>query len=159
MSQTLITDPSPTLDWLIGPVDESGKGELADAVAVAFGTDRLADASDILPDPNDDDRRGWWGDLDASLLYDGWPIGSRLWLLAREKITDAAAKRGSTIGRIEAYLREAMQPFIDRRIASRMQMNVTRTGIEQIDAQVTLYRGPAQIVDLRYTPLWDQISP
>lgn len=159
MTTALITNPAMTMEWLLAPVDESGDGELADAVAVAFGTDRLADPSDVLPDPNDDNRRGWWGDLDAALLYDGWPLGSRIWLLAREKITDAAAQRGSTIGRIQAYLSEAMQPFIDRKIASRMQINVTRTGIERIDAQVTLYRGPAQLVDLRYTPLWDQIVP
>ncbi len=156
---TLITDPAATLAWLVAPVDDSGDGELADAVAVALGTDRLADASDVLPDPNDDDRRGWWGDLDAAFLFNGWPIGSRLWLLAREKITDAAAQRGSTIGRVEAYLREAVQPFIDNRIASKMQVTVTRSGIEQIDASVVLYRGPAQVVDLRYASLWNQIAP
>lgn len=155
----IITNPAMTLEWLVQPVDESGDGELADAVAVALGTDRTADASDILPDPNDDDRRGWWGDTDAELLYEGWPIGCRLWLLAREKITTAAAKRGSTVGRIESYIREAVQPFIDRRIASRMQVAVVRTSLEEIDASVTLYRGPMQLVDLRYTSLWDKIIP
>lgn len=155
----LITDPALTLAWLMAPVDESGDGELADAVAVALGTDRLADLSDVLPDPNDDNRRGWWGDVDASLLFGGWPLGCRLWLLAREKITDAAARRGSTIGRVETYLREAMQPFIDAKIASRMTVTVTRSAIDSIDAQIVLYRGPAVLVDLRYAALWDKIIP
>jgi phage gp46-like protein len=155
----LITDPSLTLAWLVAPVDDSGDGELADAVVVALGTDRLAEASDDLPDPNDDNRRGWWGDVDAALLFGGWPLGCRLWLLAREKITDAAARRGSTIGRIETYLRESMQPFIAAGIASRMQIDVVRSGIDQIDTMVQLYRGPALLVDLRYGALWDKIAP
>lgn len=157
MPQTLITDPALTLEWLIAPVDESGDGELADAVAVALGTDRLADPSDTLPDPNDDNRRGWWGDLDAALLFNGWPIGARLWLMAREKITGAGARQGSTIARIETYLREALQPFIDNRIASRMRVNVIRADLSSIEASVTLYRGPSEVVDLRYAALWDRI--
>jgi phage gp46-like protein len=154
-----ITDPSLTLDWLMARVDDSGDGELADAVTVALGTDRLADPSDELPDPNDDDRRGWWGDLDAQYLFNGWPIGSRFWLLAREKITDAAAARGATIGRVEAYGREAMQGFIDNRIASRMQVSAVRSDLDEIDLSITLYRGPTQVVDLRYAALWSQIIP
>jgi phage gp46-like protein len=156
---TVITDPAMTLDWLIAPVDDSGDGELADAVAVALGTDRLADPSDVLPDPNDDNRRGWWGDLDAGVLFAGWPIGCRLWLLSREKIIGIGARQGTTIGRIEAYLREALQPFIDNKIASRMQIDATRSELDRIDASVTLYRGPTQIVDLRYAALWDRITP
>lgn len=156
---TIITDPAMTLDWLIAPVDESGDGELADAVAVALGTDRLADPSDTLPDPNDDNRRGWWGDLDAEILFNGWPIGCRLWLLAREKITGSGARQGSLTGRIDTYLREALQPFIANKIASRMQISVTRVDIDGINASVTLYRGPTQLVDLRYAALWDRIIP
>lgn len=155
----MITDPALTLDWLIAPVDEDGAGELADAVAVALGTDRLADAADELPDPNDDNRRGWWGDLDTALLFGGWPIGCRLWLMAREKITDAMAQRGSTIGRIEAYIREAMQPFIEARIATQMKIDIQRVGLDRIDAQITLFRGQVILVDLRYASLWNKIVP
>ena len=153
----LITDPSLSLAWLVAPVDDSGDGELADAVAVALGSDRIADPSDELPDPNDDNRRGWWGDIDAARLFGGWPIGCRLWLLSREAITGPAARRGATIGRIEAYIREAMQPIIDARIATRMTIDVQRSAVDQIDAQVTLFRGSAVLVDLRYAPLWDKI--
>jgi phage gp46-like protein len=155
----LITDPSMTEDWLFVPVDSSGDGELADAVAVALGTDRLADPSDSLPDPDSDDRRGWWGDIDAALLFNGWPIGSRLWLLAREKITGSAARQGATAGKIDAYIREAMKPFIDQKIASRMQITVTRVDVDYFSAQVTLYRGPSVLVDIRYSGLWSKIAP
>ena len=108
---------------------------LATAVIVALGTDRLASADDILPDPDSTDRRGWWGDLDAQQIWDAWPIGCRLWLLKREKITGTDAQRGSTLVRIENYIREAIQPFIDARIASSMQVTITqRLDTQRIDA-------------------------
>jgi phage gp46-like protein len=144
-----------SVDWLLlgdGTLDSSEA--LATAVIVALGTDRLADLDDILPDPDSTDRHGWWGDLDADVIWDGWPIGTRLWLLKREKITGAGAARGSTLTRIDSYIREAIQPFIDRRIASSMEVAVERTGLERIDALVRLYRGPELAVDLRYQVLW-----
>lgn len=150
--------PSQTevsVDWSLlgnGALDDSES--LATAVIVALGTDRLAQRSDILPDPDSTDRRGWWGDLDTELIWDGWPIGTRLWLIRRDKITGAGAERGSTLTRIDSYIREAIQPFIDRRIASRMDVDVERVGRERITALIRLYRGPELAVELRYQVLW-----
>ena len=103
------------------------------------------------------DRHGWWGDLDSELIWNGWPIGTRLWLLKREKITGAGARQGSTLTRVDSYIREAIQPFIDRRVATRMEIKVERIGRERIQALVRLYRGPTLAVDLRYQVLWDGI--
>jgi phage gp46-like protein len=147
-----------SVDWSLlsnGTLDDSDA--LATAVIVALGTDRLASRDDRLPDPDSTDRRGWWGDLDTELIWNGWPIGTRLWLLKREKITGAGAQQGSTITRVNSYIREAIQPFIDRRIASHMEINVERVGRERIQALVRLYRGPTLAVDLRYQVLWDGI--
>lgn len=82
-----------TLDWLQTPtglIDETN--ELVTAFLVALGSDAAAAASDVLPDPRSDDRRGWWGDLNAAAIWNGWPLGSKLWLLTRAKILDAAAR-------------------------------------------------------------------
>jgi phage gp46-like protein len=144
-----------SVDWLLlnnGTLDSSEA--LATAVIVALGTDRLAETTDILPDLDSTDRRGWWGDLDAGIIWNGWPIGTRLWLVKRDKITGAGAQRGSTLARIDAYIREAIQPFIDQRIASRMNVTVERVGSERIQALIQLYRGPELAVDLRYQVLW-----
>jgi|SRR5262245_51657412 len=144
-----------SVDWFLrsdGTLDENQA--LATAVIVALGTDRLAERTDILPDPDSTDRRGWWGDLDAKELFDGWNIGSRLWLLKRAKITGPGAQGGATVRLVEIYIREAIQPFIDRRIASRMDVSVHRIGTERIDALVRLYRGPELAVDLRFQVLW-----
>ena len=144
-----------SVDWLLlndGTLDS--KEALATAVIVALGTDRLAERTDLLPDPDSTDRRGWWGDLDAEVIWGGWPIGTRLWLLKRDKITGAGSARGSTLTRVDAYIREAIQPFIDQRIASRMDVSVERVGLERIQALIQLYRGPELAVDLRYQVLW-----
>lgn len=69
---------------------------LTTAVLLSLFTDRRADVADRLPDDSGD-RRGWWGDS-----YRPRPIGSRLWLLAREKTID------SVLTRAEDYAREAL---------------------------------------------------
>ena len=130
---------------------------LATAVVVALGTDRLADPGDLLPDPDDTDRRGWWGDFDSEEVWDGWPIGSRLWTLQRDKITGSGAQRGPTTVRVEHYIIEAIQPFLDRRIGSQMYVKATRAGDSRIDALVRIYRGPTVEIELRYAVLWEGI--
>jgi phage gp46-like protein len=148
-----------TLDWLISPYRQLDTADqLATGVIVALGTDARANDSDELPDPDDDDRRGWWGDLDALEIWDGWPIGSRLWILNRAKIADQVAKGGATVGKIETMIREALQPFITRKIASRIYVKVERNGANRIDALVRLYRGPKDAIELRFADLWSQIG-
>jgi phage gp46-like protein len=147
---------SVTVDWSLladGTLDDTQA--LASAVVVALGTDRLADASDL--DLDETDRRGWWGDYDAEEIWDGWPIGSRLWLLKRAKITGSGAQSGPTTVRVEHYIYEAIQPFLDRRIGSHMFVRATRHGDSRIDALVRIYRGPTVEIELRYAVLWDGV--
>ncbi|SDA12866.1 Mu-like prophage protein gp46 [Methylobacterium sp. UNC378MF] len=135
-----------------GQLDTSD--EMATAVVVALMTDALAGPDDELPDSRDTDRRGWWGDVDAKEIWDGWPIGSKLWLLSRTTITGVAARKGATTVQIEDYIREALQPFLDRRIASRLDVTVVRAGVERIEARIVMYRGDELLLDLRFSDLW-----
>ena len=147
------------IDWVPlsdGTLDHTQA--LATAVIVALGTNRLALSSDILPDPDSTDRQGWWGDLDAEEIWNGWPIGCRLWLLKRSKIVGTEAHGGATVTLVEQYIREALQPFIDLKIVSQMDVRAARVGVERIDARVRLYRGPELAVDLMYEVLWDEIT-
>jgi len=147
-----------TVDWLLlddGTLDETQA--LATAVIVALGTDALADAADILPDPDSTDRRGWWGNLDAAEIWNGWDIGCKLWLLTRAKITGPEAWEGATVTRVEQYIRDAIQPFIDRKIGSAMWVKAERVAREQINAVVRLYRGPQLEIELQYQILWTDI--
>src|SRR5262249_41414320 len=147
------------IDWLLNPdgtLDDTQA--LATAVIVALGTDRLAAVDDILPDPDSTDRAGWWGDLDAEELFNGWPIGTKLWLLKRTKIVGPEDPEGSTVARVEQYIAEALRPFVDLRIVSSFDVEAVRVGVQRIDAYVVLYRGPKTPVELRFQILWDEIE-
>lgn len=149
---------SVTCDWNLlpdGTLDDTQA--LATAIIVALGTDARAGPDDILPDPNSTDRKGWWGDADAELIWGGWPIGSRLWLMKRSKITGIEAQQGSTMARIEGYIRECIAPFILNRIGSGMFVECTRADTQQINALIRIYRGPDLEIELRYQVLWDEI--
>lgn len=158
VQNTVFPKSAVSVDWSLlddGTLDETQA--LATAIIVALGTDRLADPSDILPDPDSTDRRGWWGDFDAQPIWDGWPIGTRLWLLTREKIVGPGANQGATVVRVEQYIREAIQPFLDRRIGSASVVKATRVSTQRIDALVRIFRGPILEIELRYEVLWQDI--
>jgi phage gp46-like protein len=159
----LITIEGPdiwTFDWLQTPsglIDETQ--QLAAAVTLALNTDATADPNDILPDPRSTDRRGWWGDLDAETIWNGWPIGSKLWLLIRAKIVGVEAAEGSTTFRVHNYIVNALQPFIDNRVFSQIKVTVTQPTLQRIDARIIIYRGPNNVIQLNYAPLWTEIFP
>lgn len=146
-------------DWLLKPdntLDESE--ELCNIVKLALLTYGLANADDVLPDPDSTDRCGWWGDLDAATIWNGWPIGSKLWLLARAKITPAQAREGSTLARAESYCRAALNPMIENRLCSRIDVTATRADIDKIVVTVTVYRGPLPQIQLQFQNLWSDIE-
>ena len=138
-------------DWLVAPSGAlASDDDLATAFRIALLTDRRALADDELPDDGDD-LRGWWADLEAEEIWNGWPIGSRLWLLGRAKIT------AETVARAEQYCQEALQPFIGRRIVSRIDIVLERIGQASIGGTIMAYRGPARAVDLRFEELWNEV--
>jgi phage gp46-like protein len=140
-----------------GLIDEAES--LATAVIVALGTNRLALPDDVLPGaPDDTDRRGWWADTDAELIWNAWPIGCRLWLIERHKITGFEASQGSTIARIDSYIREALRPFVENQICSSFDVTVERTELQKIVARITIWRGPLPAIQLQFQALWDEIG-
>lgn len=146
------------IDWnLLGDGTLDSTQALATAIIVALGTDKLADPGDELPDPDDTDRRGWWGDYQAQEIWGGWPIGCKLWLLQRAKIEGPGSRRGATTTRVVQYISECIQPFIDRRIGTTFGVEATRVDRQRIDALVRIYRGPVVEIELRYAILWNDI--
>jgi phage gp46-like protein len=145
-------------DWLLKPdnsLDETE--EIVNLVKVALLTWALADADDTLPDPDSTDRAGWWGDHEAETIWDGWPIGAKIWLLSRSKITPAEARDGSTLARVEQYCMIALAPLIEKRICSHIEVEATRASIERINVLVKVFRGPQRQIELRFQNLWDEI--
>jgi phage gp46-like protein len=89
---------------------------LETAVVVSLFSDARAREGDPA-DPNGDPR-GWWGD--AYLEAPDHQLGSRLWLLKRHKTT--------VDGQIAAinYTKEALQWLLDDRVASTVDVTLTR---------------------------------
>ena len=148
-----------TADWSLlanGTLDE--REELANYVKVALLSDRLAATDEILPDPDSTDRRGWWGDMDAQPIWKGWQLGCKNWLLTRAKITDKNAWEGDTVIRAQNYTRESLQPMIDLKMCSRIDVVAERVGVERIDVLVLVYRGPELAVQLIFQDMWRQMQ-
>lgn len=137
-------------DWVLSGRTLDPSMQLVSAVAVALLTHRTAEDDDELPEFASD-RRGWWADAEAAEIRGGWPIGSRLWLLAREKQTD------ETRARAEAYIRECLDPFVERSIVAAYDLNVDWFAFERLGAEITLYRGPRESVAVRFETLWDEV--
>jgi phage gp46-like protein len=149
-----------TIDWQLlsdGELDDSMA--LATAVMVALGTNSLADITDRLPDPDSTNREGWWGDFDGDVIWNAWPIGTKLWLLRRSAIEPVESKFGGTQAWATNYIRDAIQPFIDNKIATRYEILSMRTDKQTISAVVRIYRGPSYAIDLMYQMLWQGIAP
>lgn len=96
--------------------DLATDAELAAAVIVSLFTDARALPDDILPDGSGD-RRGWWGDTRPPVSGDA--IGSRLWLLAREK------QLSSVLARAKTYAEEALAWLIEDGVAAKVQVETS----------------------------------
>jgi phage gp46-like protein len=146
-------------DWRLlssGFLDEGQA--LANVVKVALMTDALSAPGEILPDPDSTDRRGWWGDMDAATIWGASPIGCKNWLLERAKITEPVSFEGDTTVRAEMYTRTALQPLVDMRLCSGIDVQVQRTDIDRIDVAITIFRGPTPEVQLVFQDLWNELT-
>ena len=88
---------------------------LSRAVVISLFTWQRASQSDEV---DNDQRMGWWGDTFAENKGD--KIGSKLWLLLRQKITN------ETINRAQEYAYESLKWLIDDSICSDITVNVER---------------------------------
>lgn len=154
-----------TLNWLLTtnallPVQNSldETQALVTAVTIAFCTDRLAETSDVLPIPGSTDRKGWWGDDGAADIWNGWPVGSRFWLMRRDKITDSNYSGGATTARAVSFANECLQPFVDAKIISDFDATVAQINAQRVDTTATLYRGPLPDISLQFQSLWNELS-
>lgn len=109
-------------DLEIVPGTNGGPGRYAEtegletAIRLSLFTNARAQDGDELPEGEGafgEDLGGWWGD---TFLETGSSLGSRLWLLRREKLTAATRQRARD------YALEALQWLIDDRIASDVEI-------------------------------------
>ncbi len=117
---------------------------LETAILISLFTDRRVSTDEELP-IGEIHRRGWWGDL-GGLPSDR--IGSRLWLLNREKVLPVVLTRA------HEYAKEAVQWLIQDKVANRVEVVVESTRFEELDIQVSVFRPAGTIVKSRYSYNW-----
>jgi phage gp46-like protein len=145
-------------DWLLLPTGSLDETEtLANVAKVALMTDAAALATEVLPDPDSRDRRGWWGDLDAQAIWNGWPIGCKEWLLTRNPILSSDAWEGDTTVRAQQYAQIALSPMISLGMVTSIDVVAARVDVDRIDVAVTLWRGPKDSIQLQFQDLWRQM--
>jgi phage gp46-like protein len=133
-------------DYAIAALGLAEDNTLETAVILSLFTDRQANPADVLPDGGTD-RRGWWADAFPVVPAD--QIGSRLWLLSREKQLQPVLLRA------REYALEALQWLVDDGIAASVDAvaEIVRQGV--LGLTVTITRPNYQAPDTyRYETLW-----
>ena len=122
--------------------------DLETAVIVSLFTDRRAEPDDPLPDGGGD-RRGYWGDG----LTDQ-PLGSRLWLLAREKATR------QTLLRAVEYAKEALAWLVADGVAERVEVAAEWQGSppSRLALAATIYRPATAPARFRFAAVWQDLG-
>lgn len=118
---------------------------LETAVVLSLFTDRRAEDGDPLPG-NAEDRRGWWGDSFPSAPGDR--IGSRLWLLNREKQIPVVLTRA------REYALEALQWLVDDGVARAINVTaeIVRAGV--LGLGIEIVRSDAPVARYRFETFW-----
>lgn len=114
------------------------------AVTLSLFCDRRARDDDSVP--VDLDPRGWWADSFSDVPDD--EMGSRLWLLGREKALPATAERAIT------YAQEALAWIVDDGIASSVTVSAAFVERGYLDMQVAIQRPGKPPFNRRYQYVW-----
>ena len=125
-------------------ITEYQADELVQATLISLFSWRKSNNDDGVDIPN---RQGWWGDTFAADTNDR--IGSRLWLLQREKLTD------EVVARAREYAEESLQWMIDDALAVAINVATDREN-NRLNMSVEIVRpGDAQSIQARFQNLWE----
>jgi phage gp46-like protein len=133
-------------DWVLKGSDLQGGNDLTTAVLISLFTDRVANTDDVISDGSNDPR-GWWGDAGQQ-----YPIGSRLWLLEREKQTDATAARARD------YMAESLKWMLDDGVVARFEIDAQWVAPGRLGASVIAHRQDGSTVAMNFANLWQGIN-
>ena len=142
------SDLSITVDGITLPLLKANADPLTRAVIMSLFTWRRAEPDDSVPESHS--RQGWFGDTYASVTGD--KIGSRLWLLAREKLTPA------TIERARSYAEEALHWLLEDAVASHITVQAERVGLSMLAVRVAIYRTDGPPRQLDFEDVWSVLN-
>ena len=125
-------------------ITEYQADELVQALLISLFSWRRSNDDDGVEIPQ---RQGWWGDTFADETNDR--IGSRLWLLQREKLTDEISARA------REYAEESLQWMITDALAQEIVVKTYRDN-GRLDMTIDVVRpGDAKTLQARFQNLWD----
>lgn len=131
-------------DVVVAGADLLADDGLETAVLLSIALDRRADDDDGLAD--DADPKGWWGDSYADTPGDR--IGSKLWLLKREKQLPSVALK------VQEYAEQALQWLIDDGVASGVVCDAEWIADYTLGLTVTISRPNKKPFIRKYQYVW-----
>lgn len=129
-------------DWIVVPGDLLQGDDLQTAIYISLFTDRLAHDDDQI---DGTDRRGWWGDTGEE-----YQIGSRLWLLRRQKLTPQVA------GKAEDFCLEALQWLLDDSVVSSITVQSRMVYPRTLLLGITWQEPGKTMQSVKYSWVWEQ---
>jgi phage gp46-like protein len=145
----MIVEPNklPRFELATSAAAMTEENSLQTAVIISLFTDRLANVDDVPPDSTDD-RRGWWADSLAANENDN--IGSRLWLLDREKET------ANVLRKAEEYTYEALEWLVEDAVASAVRVVATNPRDGWLNLNIQIDRPGKETAQYNY--LWEALN-
>ena len=138
-----------TADVTITGTDLDADRGLVTSVLLSLFTDRRAENDDVPPSGDDRDRRGWWADEFADI--EGDRVGSRLWLLARSKLTRETALNA------EEFVREALAWMLEDKVVASVEV-ATELTTTALLISIELLRPGRDPVTFRFSHTWDHLE-
>lgn len=132
-------------DFILQNGDIATDAGLETAVIISLFSDRRAPDADVFATPQDDPR-GWWGDTVPNM--EGDYIGSRLWLLGREKNDLTVSARA------EEWAREALQWMIEDRVVSGVTVEASQPGGGVLLIEIKIDRPGKERTTFKYDLNW-----
>jgi phage gp46-like protein len=158
-------------DWSLTGADLTVDQGLETAVIISWFTDRRAEDDDVLPDDatgpfgltiqGSGDRRGWWGDWypDGVSVADGTSpptptdrIGSRLWLLRREKQVQ------DVLDRAKEYGEESLAWMVEDAVVASVTVTASIGPNGALVLGADLQKPDGSVLPIRYAIVWQAIS-
>jgi phage gp46-like protein len=143
--KTIFIDMEHGTDYALDGLGLAEDDGLETAVIISLFTDRRANADDVIPDGGND-RRGWWGDSFADIDND--KIGSRLWLLGREKQLSAVLTRA------RQYAEEALNWLVEDGVAESVEVAASNPRDGILALSVAIFRPSLPVIQYRFDAFW-----
>lgn len=116
---------------------------LRTAVIVSLFTDARATVDEVFPNT---EKRGFWGDALSDIVGDR--MGSKLWLLDREKQTN------ETRVRAEQYALDALQWLIDDGVASKVDASASFPAAKSLLLDIVITRPSGENINYTFDNAW-----